>query len=111
MKLVRCIVAGVLLGIATLPFLQWHAALAIIVGSSVIAIGGGGITPMRSQWEKALNKLEQEAPQMRQQTQVRGSASKSATRSGKSKSGPRQAATATTGASKASRPIRSPRPR
>lgn len=50
----------------------FYAALAIIVGSSVIAIGGGGIGPMRSQWEKALNKLEQDAPQMRQQTQGAG---------------------------------------
>ncbi|MEW6476038.1 MAG: hypothetical protein AB1679_27590 [Actinomycetota bacterium] len=47
----------------------FYAVLAIIVGSSVIAIGGGGIAPMRTQWEKALNKVEQEAPQMRRQTQ------------------------------------------
>jgi hypothetical protein len=50
----------------------FYATLAIIVGSSVIAIGGGGIAPMRTQWEKALNKLEQEAPQIRQQTQGAG---------------------------------------
>jgi hypothetical protein len=47
----------------------FYAALAIIVGSSVIAIGGGGITPMRSQWEKALAKVEQEGPQMRREAQ------------------------------------------
>jgi hypothetical protein len=47
----------------------FYAALAIIVGSSVIAIGGGGIGPMRGQWEKALAKIEQEGPQMRQQAQ------------------------------------------
>jgi hypothetical protein len=50
----------------------FYAALAVIVGSAVIAIGGGGITPMRGQWEKALNKIEQEAPQMRQQAQGSG---------------------------------------
>ena len=50
----------------------FYAALAIIVGSAVIAIGGGGITPMRSQWEKALSKIEQEGPQMRQQAQGSG---------------------------------------
>jgi hypothetical protein len=50
----------------------FYAALAIIVGSSVIAIGGGGITPMRTQWEKALSKIEQEGPQMRQQAQGSG---------------------------------------
>jgi hypothetical protein len=47
----------------------FYAALAIIVGSSVIAIGGGGIAPMRGQWEKALSKIEQEGPQVRQQAQ------------------------------------------
>jgi hypothetical protein len=50
----------------------FYAALAVIVGSAVIAIGGGGITPMRSQWEKALSKIEQEGPQMRQQAQGSG---------------------------------------
>jgi len=50
----------------------FYAALAIIVGSAVIAIGGGGITPMRTQWEKALTKIEQEGPQMRQQAQGSG---------------------------------------
>jgi hypothetical protein len=50
----------------------FYAALAIIVGSSVIAIGGGGITPMRTQWEKALSKIEQEGPQMREQAQGSG---------------------------------------
>jgi hypothetical protein len=50
----------------------FYAALAIIVGSAVIAIGGGGITPMRGQWEKALSKIEQEAPQIRQQAQGSG---------------------------------------
>jgi hypothetical protein len=42
----------------------YYAVLAIIVGSSVIAIGGGGIQPMRVQWEKAMQKVEQEAPRL-----------------------------------------------
>ncbi len=50
----------------------FYAALAIIVGSAVIAIGGGGISPMRTQWEKALAKIEQEGPQVRQQAQGSG---------------------------------------
>ena len=45
----------------------FYAALAIIVGSSVIAIGCGGIQPMRQQWETALAKVSEEAPRMRQQ--------------------------------------------
>jgi hypothetical protein len=50
----------------------FYAALAIIVGSAVIAIGGGGIGPMRTQWEKALAKIEQEGPQMREQARGSG---------------------------------------
>src|ERR1051325_6840898 len=36
----------------------FYAALAIVVGSSIIAIGGGGIAPMPGVWERALNKAE-----------------------------------------------------
>jgi hypothetical protein len=50
----------------------FYAALAIIVGSAVIAIGGGGISPMRTQWEKALSKIEQEGPQMRREAEGSG---------------------------------------
>jgi hypothetical protein len=42
----------------------FYALLAIIVGSAVIAIGGGGIGPMRSRWENALAKYDQEKPRM-----------------------------------------------
>jgi hypothetical protein len=45
----------------------FYAALAVIVGSAVISIGGGGIQPMRAQWEKALNRIEEEAPRARQE--------------------------------------------
>ncbi len=43
----------------------FYAMLAIIVGSAIIAIGGGGIVPMREQWEKAIDKMEDEAPRFR----------------------------------------------
>jgi hypothetical protein len=43
----------------------FYALLAIIVGSAVIAIGGGGIVPMRRQWEKAIDRAEEEAPRLR----------------------------------------------
>lgn len=36
----------------------FFAALAVIVGSAVIAIGGGGIVPMRRQWDRAINRME-----------------------------------------------------
>lgn len=45
----------------------FYALLAVVVGSAVIAIGGGGIQPMRARWESALAKWDQEKPQARQQ--------------------------------------------
>jgi hypothetical protein len=50
----------------------FYALLAIVVGSAVIAIGGGGIHPMRSRWESALAKWDQEKPQARQELQGAG---------------------------------------
>ena len=47
----------------------FYAELAIVVGSAVIAIGGGGIKPMAAQWEKALAKVQEELPQARQEAQ------------------------------------------
>jgi hypothetical protein len=44
----------------------FYAVLAIVVGSAVIAIGGGGIGPMRSRWENALAKYDAEKPNLRQ---------------------------------------------
>jgi hypothetical protein len=45
----------------------FYAILAVMAGSAIIAIGGGGIAPMRQQWEKAISRVEQEAPRIRQQ--------------------------------------------
>lgn len=42
----------------------FYALLAIVAGSLIIAIGGGGIQPMRSRWEKWLTKVEEEAPKI-----------------------------------------------
>jgi hypothetical protein len=47
----------------------FYAILALVVGSGIIAIGGGGIVPMRKQWEKAMAKAEEEAPKLREQSQ------------------------------------------
>jgi MFS family permease len=44
----------------------FYALLAIIAGSAIIAIGGGGVVPMRAQWEKALGRIEREAPRLRE---------------------------------------------
>jgi hypothetical protein len=40
----------------------FYATLAALVGSAIVAIGGGGILPMRARWEKAMAKLERELP-------------------------------------------------
>src|SRR5687767_9514014 len=50
----------------------FYATLAVVAGSAIIAIGGGGIVPMRQRWERALNKMEQEAPKLKQEAQGAG---------------------------------------
>jgi len=50
----------------------FYALLAILVGSAVIAIGGGGIQPMRGRWESVLTKWDEEKPQARQEMQGAG---------------------------------------
>ncbi len=39
-----------------------YAVLAAVVGVVVVAVGGGGIAPMRSRWEAFLSRAEAEAP-------------------------------------------------
>jgi hypothetical protein len=45
----------------------FYAGLAVIAGSAIIAIGGGGIQPMRQRWERALGRIEAESPRLKQQ--------------------------------------------
>jgi hypothetical protein len=47
----------------------FYAALAVIAGSAIVAIGGGGIRPMQGQWERALTRMQQEAPRLREEAQ------------------------------------------
>jgi hypothetical protein len=49
-----------------------YALLAIIAGSAIVAIGGGGIQPMRQRWERALARAEAEGPRMRLAAQGAG---------------------------------------
>jgi len=43
-----------------------YASLAAIVGVVIVAVGGGGIGPMRQRWETTLAKVENEAPRAKQ---------------------------------------------
>lgn len=47
----------------------WYAILAILVGSAVVSIGGGGIKPMQRYWERATAKAEQRGPELEQTRQ------------------------------------------
>lgn len=42
-----------------------YATLAAIVGVVIVAVGGGGIKPMQHRWERTLNRLDDEAPQVK----------------------------------------------
>ena len=46
-----------------------YAVLAAVVGVVVVAVGGGGIQPMRMRWERALAKAEAEAPRAASEAQ------------------------------------------
>ena len=48
----------------------FYALLAIIAGSATIAIGGGGIIPMRERWERMLGHAEREARQFQPRAQT-----------------------------------------
>lgn len=50
----------------------FYAALAIIAGSAIVAIGGGGIQPMRQRWERVLGKVESEAPRIKERASETG---------------------------------------
>jgi hypothetical protein len=45
----------------------FYGLLAIVVGSAIVAIGGSGIQPMRSRWENALAKYDEEKPNLRRE--------------------------------------------
>jgi hypothetical protein len=47
----------------------FYALLAILVGSAIVAIGGGGIWTMRSYWERMSARADQEASRVRARAQ------------------------------------------
>ena len=48
----------------------YYTVLAIIAGSAIIAIGGGGIQPMRQRWESTLSKYDEEKDNVRREIQA-----------------------------------------
>jgi hypothetical protein len=48
----------------------YYAMLAIVVGVSVVAIGGSGIAALRPRWDSALNKIDQEVPRVRDEIRM-----------------------------------------
>ena len=48
----------------------FYATLALVVGVGIVAIGGGGIQPMRERWQRALTKVDEEAPRMKREAQA-----------------------------------------
>ena len=49
----------------------FYGALALIVGSGIIAIGFGGVQPMQARWERALTRIDEEAPKAKAEMQAR----------------------------------------
>ncbi len=48
----------------------YYAMLAIVVGVSVVAIGGSGVLALRPRWDTALNKLDQEVPRVKDEIRM-----------------------------------------
>lgn len=44
----------------------FYAVLAAVVGVTVVAVGGGGIQPMRARWERALETVDAEGPKVKE---------------------------------------------
>ena len=48
----------------------WYAILAAVVGSTVVAVGGGGIRTMQRYWDRAAGRAETRAPDLRDQVRT-----------------------------------------
>jgi hypothetical protein len=48
----------------------WYALLAAVVGSVIVAVGGGGIRTMQRYWDRMAGKAEERGPELRQQAQA-----------------------------------------
>jgi hypothetical protein len=50
----------------------FYALLAVVAGSAIVAIGGGGIQPMRTRWEQTLARYDEEKPRVQRQMETAG---------------------------------------
>ncbi|HZB59086.1 MAG TPA: hypothetical protein VFA73_07850 [Actinomycetota bacterium] len=48
----------------------WYALLAAVVGSVIVAVGGGGIRTMQRYWERAVGRAESRGPELRDQVRT-----------------------------------------
>ena len=48
----------------------WYAILAAVVGSVIVAVGGGGIRTMQRYWERAAGRAEARGPELRDQVRT-----------------------------------------
>jgi hypothetical protein len=46
----------------------WYALLAAVVGSTIVAVGGGGIRTMQRYWERAAGRAEARGPDLADRT-------------------------------------------
>jgi hypothetical protein len=47
----------------------FYAVLAVVAGSAIVAIGGGGIAPMQQRWMQALQRYDAEKPRVQMEMQ------------------------------------------
>jgi hypothetical protein len=45
----------------------FYGVLALVVGIGIVAIGGGGVQPMRERWQRALARVDEEAPRLKRE--------------------------------------------
>jgi hypothetical protein len=48
----------------------WYAILAAVVGSVIVAVGGGGIKTMQRYWDQTASRAEQRGPELRDQARA-----------------------------------------
>ena len=60
----------------------YYAILAIIVGSAIVAVGGGGIETMRRYWERSATKIEAKGTEVKEQVRSQQAAAGAMTDAG-----------------------------